>query len=93
MGENMKKGKSYSMLRTNRFIVCLDYIQTSFVLLQREYWIGRKGATAELSSDDFITLVSESRAPFFETPLQDDRAGIRIRGLTKVGPLITQIHV
>jgi len=37
-----------------------------------------------LSNEDSTTLVPENRRPYFEAPVQDAKAAIRIRGLTKV---------
>ena len=52
--------------------------------------MGREGAKINLSNEDFMTLVPEDKRPYFETPLQDAKAGIQIRGLTKVRLSLTQ---
>lgn len=52
--------------------------------LQREYWMGRRETTTQLPSEDYLTLVPENKRLYFETPLQNDKAGIQMRGLTKV---------
>lgn len=46
--------------------------------------MGTKGYETEPSNKDFMTLIPETRRPFFETQVQDAKAGIQIRGLTKV---------
>jgi len=46
--------------------------------------MGRERDKIKLSNEDFMTLVPEDKKPYFETPLQDAKAGIQIRGLTKV---------
>jgi len=43
-----------------------------------------------LTNEDFMTLVPEHRRPYFETPLQNTKAGIQIRGLSKVRSTINQ---
>jgi len=46
--------------------------------------VGRKGDVIKLTNEDFMTLVPDDKRPYFETPVQDAKAGIQIRGLTKV---------
>lgn len=49
--------------------------------------MGRKTDLIKLSKEDFMTLVPENRMPYFEPSVPDAKAGIRIRGLTKVRSL------
>ena len=46
--------------------------------------MSRRGDKIKLLNDNFMTLVPDDKRPYFETPLQDAKAGIQIRGLTKV---------
>ena len=46
--------------------------------------MGRIGNNIQLSKEDFMMLVPEDKRPYFETPMQNAKSGIQIRGLTKV---------
>jgi len=46
--------------------------------------MGRKEEKITQLNKDFMTLVPDDRRPYFEIPLHDAKAGIQIRGLTKV---------
>ena len=65
----------------------------SCVRLQKKYWVGRTDDEMKLSNEDFMTLVPENRKPYFETWAQNAKAGIQIRGLTKVGLPVAYMYM